>query len=247
MLRTLLIDDEARARENLRILLQRHCTGDVELIGESENVEKGYRDIVTLKPDLVFLDIEMGKGTGFDLLSRFDHYPFKVIFVTAYDHYAIKAIKFSALDYLLKPVTFDRFLKAVDKASQRFENSKAGVQPVTEKSELTAPPFVFVKDGTKLVKVMWDDILYVEGLKDYVTIHTKTQKVITLQRLKALETQLPSDKFVRVHHSYIVNLNEVEKYVKGEGGYLMMSNGASIDVSRSRKEFLIKKLQPNRQ
>ena len=116
MLKTILVDDEAKARENLGILLQKYCNTDIEVIGESENIEQAYTDILTLKPQLIFLDIEMGKGTGFDLLDRFDHYPFKVIFVTAYDQHAIKAIKFSALDYLLKPVTIKDLVDAVKKA-----------------------------------------------------------------------------------------------------------------------------------
>ena len=140
------------------------------------------------------------------------------------------------VDYLLTPITLERFLKAVDKAAQRLGITApvpavpVAAPPIAE----PAPPFVFVKDGTKLVKVRWSDILYVEGLKDYVVIYTRTQKIVTLQRLKSLETQLPSDRFIRIHHSYIIALDAIDVVHKGE----VQIGGALIPVSDSyRKSF----------
>ena len=164
--------------------------------------------------DLLFLDIQMPEITGLSLLKALNKKPL-VILTTAYSQYALEGYEHDVVDYLLKPITFERFLRAVEKASLRA----SGSQPVIvnrEPREAAAQPFVFVKDGTKLVKINWDDILYVEGLKDYVTIHTRQQKVISLQRLKSLEEQLPSDQFIRVHHSFIVALKAIDAIHKGE-------------------------------
>jgi two-component system, LytTR family, response regulator len=160
--------------------------------------------------DILFLDIQMPEITGITLLKILQKKPL-VILTTAYSEYALESYELDVVDYLLKPITFDRFLRAVDKASQRLSSSQP--QQPLENTKTPAEPnpaFVFVKDGTKLVKVRWDDILYVEGLKDYVTIYTRQGKVVTLQRLKALETQLPAHRFIRIHHSYIVALEGID-------------------------------------
>lgn len=137
-----------------------------------------------------------------------------MILTTAYSEYALEGYELDAVDYLLKPITLDRFLKAVDKAAQRLAASQNTVQKISQPEN--PQTFVFVKDGTKMIKIEWDDILYVEGLKDYVTIHTKQQKVVTLQRLKTLEAQLPADRFFRIHHSYIIALKAIDSIHKGE-------------------------------
>ena len=164
--------------------------------------------------DVMFLDIQMPEITGITLLKTLQKKPL-VILTTAYSEYALESYELDVLDYLLKPVTFERFLRAVDKANQRLTSTS---QPVTasEKTVDSNQPFVFVKDGTKLVKILLDDILYVEGLKDYVTIHTRQQKITSLQRLKNLEEQLPSNKFIRIHHSYIIALSAIDVIHKGE-------------------------------
>lgn len=164
--------------------------------------------------DLMFLDIQMPELTGITLLKTLQKKPL-VILTTAYSEYALESYELDVLDYLLKPVTFERFLKAVDKANQRLSGVTPIVQ-IVEKGAVAEQPFVFVKDGTKLVKIQLDDILYVEGLKDYVTIHTRQQKITSLQRLKNLEEQLPPQKFIRIHHSYIIALNAIDVVHKGE-------------------------------
>lgn len=167
--------------------------------------------------DLLFLDIQMPEITGLSLLKALNKKPL-VILTTAYSEYALQGYEHDVVDYLLKPITFERFLRAVEKASQRA--GATGVNQTKDIVEQTtaspSQPFVFVKDGTKLVKINWDDILFVEGLKDYVTIHTRQQKVVSLQRLKALEEQLPADQFIRVHHSFIVALKAIDAIHKGE-------------------------------
>lgn len=156
--------------------------------------------------DLLFLDVQMPELTGISMLKVMKKKPL-VILTTAYSEYALQGYDLDVADYLLKPITFERFLRAVDKATERLSPK---TQPVVERSVTGDPSFVFVKDGTKLVKVVFDDIKYVEGLKDYVTIHTDTQKIISLQRLKTLEDQLPADKFIRIHNSYIVAIKAID-------------------------------------
>jgi DNA-binding LytR/AlgR family response regulator len=180
--------------------------------------------------NILFLDIQMPEITGITLLKILQKKPL-VILTTAYSEYALESYELDVVDYLLKPVTFDRFLKAVDKASQRLTTGASGVTP-SEKSAEASPPFVFVKDGTKLVRINLDDILYVEGLKDYVTIHTKTQKVVSLQRLKSLEMQLPPEKFIRIHHSYIVAIKAIDVVHKSD----VQIGQAIIPVSDSYKK-----------
>ena len=192
-------------------------------------------DLLRREPvDLLFLDIQMPEITGIALLKILQKRPL-VILTTAYSEYALQGYELDVVDYLLKPVTLERFLKAVDKAAQRLGVGLAPpTAPVSAAAAEPAQPFVFVKDGTKLVKVRWNDILYVEGLKDYVVIHTRTQKIVTLQRLKALETQLPADRFIRIHHSYIVSLDGIDVVHKGE----VQIGAALIPVSDSyRKSF----------
>jgi two-component system, LytTR family, response regulator len=160
--------------------------------------------------DILFLDVQMPELTGISLLKILRKPPL-VIMTTAYSEYALEGYELDVVDYLLKPITFERFLRAVDKATARLHVRLTIPAAETPRpAGTTEQPFVFVKDGTKLVKVVFDDILYVEGLKDYVTIHTKTQKIVSLQRLKTMEDQLPSDKFIRIHNSFIVALNAID-------------------------------------
>lgn len=180
--------------------------------------------------DLLFLDIQMPEVTGISLLKALQKKPL-VILTTAYSQYALEGYALDVVDYLLKPITFERFLQAVEKARQRKENVPEVIAP---KPDEAGQPFVFVKDGTKLVKVLLSEILYIEGLKDYVTIHTRQQKIVSLQRLKAMEEQLPSDQFIRVHHSYIVALRAIDVIHKGE----IQIGAAFIPISDSyRKAF----------
>lgn len=164
--------------------------------------------------DVLFLDVQMPEITGISLLKILTKRPL-VVLTTAYSHYALEGYELDVADYLLKPITFERFLKSIDKITQRLDSAPA-VQPSSVEQAITPPAFIFVKDGTKLVKVKLDEILYIEGLKDYVTIHTIHQKIVTLQRLKSLEEQLPADKFIRVHNSYIVSLDAINVIQKNE-------------------------------
>lgn len=224
----LIVEDEPLARNLIKDYVSK--VSYLTLIDSFSNPLDAI-DALRKKPvDLLFLDIQMPEITGISLLKALQRRPL-VILTTAYSEYALEGYELDVVDYLLKPITFDRFLRAVEKASERLTRQPGA----SEKNGGDAgQPFVFVKDGTKLIKVRWDDILYVEGLKDYVTIHTRQQKVVTLQRLKSLEEQLPPDKFIRIHHSYIVAVEAIDAIHKGE----VQIGAAYLPISDSyRKVF----------
>ena len=223
----LIIEDEPLARNLLTDYVRK--VPYLNLVKACSNPMEGLEVLRTHAIDILFLDIQMPEITGITLLKVLQKKPM-VILTTAYSEYALESYELDVVDYLLKPITFDRFLKAVDKASQRINSPAAA--PAEKASGEPSPSFVFVKDGTKLVKINLDDILYVEGLKDYVTIHTKQQKVVSLQRLKALEMQLPADQFIRIHHSYIISLKAIDVIHKGD----VQIGNAMIPISDSYKK-----------
>lgn len=198
-LRCLLVDDEPLARNLLSDYVGR--VPYLELTGSVSNPLQALTLLRETPVDLLFLDIQMPELTGLELLKSLRQRPM-VILTTAYSQYALQGYEFDVLDYLLKPIMFERFLVATEKAWSRVLPTSALPKAV--------PDFVFVKDGTKMVRVELNDILYVEGMKDYVTIHTRTQKIVTLQRLKSLEEQLPPERFMRIHHSFIVALKAID-------------------------------------
>ncbi|AYB29461.1 LytR/AlgR family response regulator transcription factor [Chryseolinea soli] len=209
-----IVDDEPLAR-NLMTEYVRKVPTLLNLVEACSSPLAALEVLRNNNVDILFLDVQMPEITGISLLKVLQKKPL-VVLTTAYSEYALEGYELDVADYLLKPITFERFLRTVDKLIQRLEaRTTPAAVPERAPSE-PSPAFVFVKDGTKLVKVRLDDILYVEGLKDYVTIHTRTQKVISLQRLKALEEQLPADKFIRIHNSYIVALDAIEVIHKGD-------------------------------
>ena len=246
MIKCLIVDDEPFARNLLEqyilkvpyLSLLRTCSNPLEAIEVLRENEI----------DLLFLDVQMPEITGITLLKDLHKKPL-VILTTAYSEYALEGYELDVVDYLLKPITLERFLKAVEKASQRI-NPSLSKSAENNNLEKNTPekvinndfiqPFVFVKDGTKLVKIRLNEILYVEGLKDYVTIHTKSQKIVSLQRLKTLETQLPAEKFIRIHHSYIISLESIDAIFKEKvqigNAYLPISD----TYRKSFKDFIEK-------
>ncbi|HRG79947.1 MAG TPA: LytTR family DNA-binding domain-containing protein, partial [Cyclobacteriaceae bacterium] len=210
-LNCVIIEDEPLARNLITEYVKK--VPSLNLLNAFSNPLEALEALRTLSVDILFLDVQMPEITGISLLKVLKKRPL-VVLTTAYSEYALEGYELDVADYLLKPITFERFLKSVDKIMLRLE---ADPKPVVMASETVASPaFVFVKDGTKLVKVRLDEILYVEGLKDYVTIHTTSQKITTLQRMKALEEQLPADKFIRIHNSYIVALDAIDVIQKNE-------------------------------
>lgn len=244
MIKAILIDDEVHCLDTLSILLNDFCN-NVEILAQCKSAKEGLQSIAKHNPDLVFLDIEMPIMNGFDLLGQFKKIPFSVIFTTGYDQYAIKAIRFSALDYLLKPIDPKDLLSAIQKVELRKQlPSPEQFRMLTDKTQNSYNGFGKIalptSDGFELIPI--EAIISCEADDNYTHFHLKNQTKITACRtLKEVEELLESfGHFVRVHHSYLVNLNEVTKYMRGEGGYLIMSNGGTVNVSRSRKESLLK-------
>ena len=210
----IIVEDEPLARSLLENYIQK--VPYLNLIQSFSDPLKALEYLRDNSVDILFSDIQMPEITGITLLKILQKKPL-IILTTAYSEYAIEGYELDVLDYLLKPITFERFLKSVEKASLRLNsmNVKTDEKNIPEivvvNSTVDAvQPFIFVKDGTKLVKIKLSDIMYIEGLKDYVSIYTPTQKVVSLQTLKALEIQLPEKQFIRIHNSYIVALEWIE-------------------------------------
>jgi len=249
MITATIVDDEPYSCEALVTLLERHCP-DVKVLDICYSAASALKSLNEQKPQILFLDIEMPHMNGFELLKKLPAIDFELIFTTSYDQYAIKAIRFSALDYLLKPIDWEELKKAVQKAIDSMKH------PLPQQIEillqkLNHPTIAVNKiaiptmEGLQMVSV--ESIINCESDRNYTVLFLKNkQKLIASRSLKEIEEMLEDYSFARVHHSHLVNLNEVEKYIKGEGGYLLMSDGRAVDVSRSRKEILLKKLQPNK-
>lgn len=249
MIKSIIVDDEPYCCESLVTLLERFCP-EVKVVDICYNGVTALKAIKEDAPQLVFLDIEMPKMNGFELLEKIGEINFHLIFTTSYDQYAIKAIRHSALDYLLKPVDRDELQKAVQRVTHRLKNPLPEqveillqkLHPGTTVSKIAIPTI----EGLHMILV--ESVISCSADSNYTILNLKNkQKVIASRTLKEIEEMLEDFSFARVHHSFLVNLNEVEKYIRGEGGYLLMSDGSTIDVSRSRKEYLLKKLQPHRQ
>ncbi len=245
MIRSIVIDDEMHCIETLSLLLKEFCP-DVQVDERCRSAKKGMEAIEKLKPDLVFLDIEMPVMNGFEMLEQYPEIPFAIIFTTSYDQYAIKAIRFSALDYLLKPIDPMELVAAVHKAkSQKKPPTAEQFSMLMGKLQNKENGFTKIavptSEGFELV--MANDIISCEADDNYTYLHLKNKKkIIACRTLGDVEEQLELfSSFIRVHHSHIANLNEVVKYIRGEGGYLIMSDGNTINVSRSRKDALLKR------
>jgi len=244
MIKTVLIDDEEKSRRSLEQLLQRYCPG-IRLIGEAASAGDAVKLINSLKPELVFMDIAMPDGTGFDVLERCAEKQFGVIFVTAFEEHAMRAFQFAALHYLLKPVNYLELQAAVERfrsASQpghlppqatRFELARQlYASPVPESILLPA------LDGFSVVRI--PDIVRCEADSNYTRVFFTNGKFFLASRsLNHFEELLSASHFVRVHHKHLISLTQVRRYHKGRGGYVEMSDGQEVEVSaRKKEEFL---------
>lgn len=244
MSKAVIIDDESHCLITLSVLLKENCP-EVHLLQQCSSAKKGIEAIDKFQPDLVFIDIEMPIMNGFEMLEQFPKINFAVIFVTSYDQYAIKAIRFSALDYLLKPVDPNELMSAVKKIHQKIhiptaEQFQMLLDQLRESGSRYNKIAVPTYEGFELIPA--DQLLYCEANDNYTHLFLKNKtKIVACRTLKDVEEQLQNfNFFIRVHHSYVVNLNEVTKYIRGEGGQLIMSNGNLVNVSRSRKDSLMR-------
>ncbi|MHA6249349.1 LytR/AlgR family response regulator transcription factor [Pontibacter sp. CAU 1760] len=213
-LRCMIVDDEPLALDVLETFIER--LDHLELVCRCHNAVEAYTCLQTEHIDLMFLDIQMPKLTGIDFLKSLAHPP-KVIFTTAYRDYAVEGFELNAVDYLLKPIAFERFLKAVSKVSAAEPQQAVATAPTQAAIPAQNAPdykeaFIYLKADKKMVKVMLADILFIESLKDYIRVKTETKEIISYQKISFLEEKLPADKFLRIHRSFIVALDKIQAF-----------------------------------
>lgn len=241
-LKAIIIDDELRARNVLNTLITENIEG-IEIVGMAEDVPNGVKLIHKESPDLVFLDIEMPEYNGFQLLDFFENITFQIIFTTAYSDYALQAFQVSAIDYLMKPIQFVQLEKAIEKAKRlemkqyqssidtlKLNLSGSGLQKIT----------LAVSSGLEFVSLA--SIIYLEAAGSYTTFHLiNDQKIVVSKKIKEFESMLTAkNRFFRSHRSYIVNLDHIKSFVRSDGGYLKMQNGATVSLSREAREAFLK-------
>ncbi len=237
-LRAIIIEDEQPARELLKAYLNEFK--DIELVAECEDGFTGVKAVAEYRPDLILLDIQMPKLSGFEMLELLDEMP-EIIFTTAFDEFALKAFEMNAVDYLMKPFSQERFSKAIEKVYQRLsnrqparDNVKKMVEQVKDAKETLSR--LFVKTGNHIDVIPVEEIIRIEAQDDYVDIFTSKGKYLKKETMSYLENHLPADTFMRVHRSQIVNLNRIEKIEKyGKESYLLiLDEGSKVKVSKNR-------------
>jgi len=244
-MRTVIIDDEAPSREALRHYLNKYCQ-DVEVVAEAESVTSGLKAIIRNKPDLVFLDIEMPYGNGFDLLEQLpENHQLEVVFVTAYEQYALRALRLSAAHYLLKPVDIDDLINAVARVKERvglreqsqvtktiLENIRRGKDEVPKRLALP------LMEGLEIVTP--DEIRYCSAADNFTHFHLADgRKLLICRKLKYYTALLTPAGFFRIHRSSVVNLKLVKRYHRGKGGAVVMDDGTELPVAAARKQELL--------
>ena len=241
-MKAVIIDDEKDSRDILATYLRKYCP-DVEIAGFGESVETGLKAIREHEPHLVFLDIEMPYGNGFDLLDKAKGFSFETIFVTAFDHYAIQALNQSASYYLLKPIDIDELVKAVNKVKSEnqqtdhqqhtkllLENLKAG----NTQQKIMLPTM----EGFEIVDIQ--RIIYCEAVDNFTRFYLEEgQPLLICRTLKYFEDVLKDYRFIRIHRSYLINPNYVVRYSKGKGGYITMKNNKELEVSPAKKNEIL--------
>ncbi|MCC7506212.1 MAG: response regulator [Saprospiraceae bacterium] len=238
-MKALLIDDEPDALEALHLSLLETCP-EVAVAGKFADPVKGLAAIRNLKPDLVFLDIEMPVMNGFQLLEELGELPFSLIFSTAYDRFAVKAFRYSAIDYLLKPVNPEELRKAVDKVVEKHRVEKAQIDllrqqlyhPDTRRFDKIALPYAH---GYTFVELA--DLMYCESDSSYTKFYLSTGEMYLITKtLGDVEDMLQGGDFFRIHKQYLVNMRHIRNYIRGDGGYVVMPNKVNIPVSRIKKD-----------
>jgi len=242
-MKAVIVDDEQMSRQTLCKLLDLYCP-KVQVLGEAASAEEAFSLIQKKSPEIVFLDVEMPFGSGFDLLTRFSEIDFEIIFVTAFDQYALKAIRCCALDYLLKPINAEELIEAVRKLEQKkrtitdklnIETFLQNLQQLdSSKNQIVVP----TSDGFEFVEI--NEVVRFEAEGRYTRIYlTGGSKILICKNLKVFETQLDGHNFFRTHHSHLVNMKYVKRYSNSDGGFLKMKEGSIVPISRRKKESFL--------
>ncbi len=243
MMRSVIIDDEPGAREALKNLISEHCP-EIEIIGEAGSIADGRALLAKTQVELVFLDVQMPDGTGFDLLVGLEKISFQVIFASAYDHFAITAFKFSAVDYLLKPIIIEDLKAAVKKIRLSDKSSIDRIKTLIDNQGAIKKIALPSMEEVNFVKV--EDIIRCESDNNYTRFFlTGNQQILVSKTLKEYEDLLEPLGFFRSHKSSLINLRYIKKYIKGEGGTIVMEDGSIVELSRRRKDDFFRVLQNN--
>lgn len=246
MIKTVIIEDEKKSLEMLAAIITKNCP-ELDIVGLAGGVNEGVEMINSRKPELVFLDISMPDGSGFDLLERVAGSKFELIFATASDQHAIRAIRYSACDYLLKPIDIDELKAAVDKVVKKknaipnMENLQFLIQHLKRADENFQKITLPTGNAYEIVNVK--DIIRCEADGSYTIFYlTDKRKLMVSVGLKHYEELLPESDFIRVHHHHLINMSHVVRFLKEDGGYAVMSDGTKIEISRRKKETFMEKL-----
>lgn len=248
MIKSIIVDDEELSRRTLSHLLTQFCP-EVKIIGEFGNIKSAKEAILESKPDLVFLDVAMPGGNGFDLLSEFNTIPFDVVFVTAHDEFVLKALKFNAVDYLLKPIDETELVTAVKKVSQ-FQDSrleKLNIKTLIEQyfdSSFNKNDSVCIPTtrGFQILKL--DEIICCEANNSYTIFYlNSSDQIVSTKPLFEYDTMLADSGFLRIHKSWLINKTHIKEYRRGDGGSVILSNNKEVDVSRRKKDYFISELR----
>ena len=242
-LKTVIIDDESDAVDFISSIAAEYCP-DIEVIGKAGNVIQGINVIKENKPGLVFLDVEMPNGSGFDLLEHFPDKEFDVIFITAFNHYAIKAIKFSAVDYILKPININEFIEAVNKVVRKragkSDHGNENFRILMENLRTASPSRLAIPTSDGMEYLNPKDIIRIEADRSYSWFYlTGDRKILVSKHLKEFQELLGDRYFFRSHNSHLINMKFVRKFIRREGGYIDMTDGSLVPVSRNKKDIFM--------
>ena len=242
MIKAAIVDDEPFAVENIELLLQEYFP-EITICGTANSLQEGSVLIKDKSPNILFLDIEMPFGSGFDLLKSFPDRNFQVIFVTAYNQYAIKALRCSAIDYLLKPIDIQEFTTAVSRAIESLSgNNQKTFDQLQE--HLTGKSSYRIAFGTQqgMEFIQWDQIIHIEADRSYAILHLINKETLLVSKsLREVEELLPPDKFFRPHKSHLIQLDKVKRYIKREN-VIEMKDGSLVELSRRKKELFLEKM-----
>lgn len=243
MVRTAIIEDEVDAQSLLSSIIKEYCPS-LQLVGIAGNISDGIALIEESKPDLVFLDIELEGGTSFQLLDRLKHMSFRIIFTTAYDQYALKAFKYETIDYILKPYSPQDVIKSIERV-RRTQHDIAifnRLEYLIEQNDTSQNTKINIQtcEGISLISI--SDIVRLEADRSYCFVYLSDgERLLVSKPLKDFESQLPEDQFFRVHSTHLINMEYINKYIKEDGGFIIMTDGSHVPLARRRKhEFLMK-------
>ncbi len=246
LLKAIIVDDEAPLRAVLKSLIRVYHK-DIEIVAEAGSVESGFEVINTHQPDLVFLDVEIINGTGFDLLAKFPVIDFKIIFVTAHNAYAIRAFKYSAVDYLLKPVDSFELDQAIQKVKDSFKTDESNISLKALLDNIkreSGPKRVLLKDHESIHLIETDEIIRCEAEGNYTRFYLKNGKHLLISKtLKDFDNLLSTDQFFRAHQSHLINLGFFLRFDKANGGTIVLKDGSTLPVATRKKDQLIERLE----